>query len=182
MENPANNVKSILLKEDEIKKRVKELGKQITEDYKDSANLLVVGILKGSFVFFSDLIREINLPVEIDFMSVSSYQDATISTGEVKILKDVGTNIAKKNILFVEDIIDTGFTMMKVMEIFKERGANSVKLCALTSKPDRRKVQVDIDYLGFEIPDEFIIGYGLDYAEKYRNLPYIGVLKEEAYM
>lgn len=182
MENPANNVKKVLLTESEISKRVKQLGEQITEDYKVSSNLLVVGILKGSFVFFSDLIREINLPIEIDFMAVSSYQDTTISSGEVKIIKDVGTTVAKKNILFVEDIIDTGFTMMKVMEMFKERGANSVKLCALTSKPDRRKVKVNIDYLGFEIPDEFIIGYGLDYAEKYRNLPYIGVLKEETYM
>lgn len=182
MENPANNVKKVLLTEDEIKNRVKELGKQITNDYKDCSNLLVIGILKGSFIFFSDLIREIDLPIEIDFMAVSSYQDATISNGEVKIIKDVGTNVVKKNILFVEDIIDTGFTMMKVMEMFEERGANSVKLCALTSKPDRRKVRVNIDYLGFEIPDEFIIGYGLDYAEKYRNLKYIGILKEETYM
>ena len=176
------DVKEILLTEEQIKLRVKELGEQITKDYKDSNSLVVVGILKGSSVFFSDLIREIKLPVEIDFMAVSSYQDASVSSGEVKLLKDVTLPVAKRNILFVEDIIDTGFTMAKVKEIFMERGANSVKLCALTSKPDRRKIHIDIDYLGFEIPNEFIIGYGLDYAEKYRNLPYIGVLKEEVYL
>lgn len=176
------DVKEILLTEEQIKLRVKELGEQITKDYKDSNSLVVVGILKGSSVFFSDLIREIKLPIEIDFMAVSSYQDASVSSGEVKLLKDVTLPVAKRNILFVEDIIDTGFTMAKVKEIFMERGANSVKLCALTSKPDRRKIHIDIDYLGFEIPNEFIIGYGLDYAEKYRNLPYIGVLKEEVYL
>ena len=156
------DVKEILLTEEQIKNRIKELGEQITNDYKDSNSLVVVGILKGSSVFFADLIREIKLPIEIDFMAVSSYQDASISSGEVKLLKDVTLPVAKRNILFVEDIIDTGFTMAKVKEIFIERGANSVKLCALTSKPDRRKIHVNIDYLGFEIPNEFIIGYGLD--------------------
>ena len=173
------DVKEILLTKEEIAKRVKELGEKITNDYKDSNSLVVIGVLKGSSIFFSDLIREIKLPIEIDFMAVSSYQDASISSGEVKLLKDVTIPVTKRNILFVEDIIDTGFTMAKVKEIFMERGANSVKLCALTSKPDRRKIQIDIDYLGFEIPNEFIIGYGLDYAEKYRNLPYIGILKFE---
>jgi len=176
------DVKEILLTEEQIKKRVKELGEQITNDYKDANSLVVIGILKGSAMFFSDLIREIKLPIEIDFMAVSSYQDASVSSGEVKILKDISVSVPKRNVLFVEDIIDTGFTMGKVKEIFMERGANSVKLCALTSKPDRRKIHIDIDYLGFEIPNEFIIGYGLDYAEKYRNLPYIGVLKEEVYL
>lgn len=176
------DVKEILLTEEQIKKRVKELGKQITEEYKDKNSLLVIGILKGSSIFFCDLVREINLPIEIDFMAVSSYQNSSVTNGEVKILKDISISPTKKNILFVEDIIDTGFTMGKVEEIFMERGANSVKLCALTSKPERRKVDVKIDYLGFEIPNEFIIGYGLDYSEKYRNLPYIGVLKEEIYL
>lgn len=176
------DVKEILLTEDEISKRVRELGEQITNEYKDSNGLVVIGILKGSSVFFADLIRQIKLPIEMDFMAVSSYQDAAVTSGEVKIIKDTSLSIPKKNILFVEDIIDTGFTMAKVMEIFMERGANSVKLCALTSKPERRKVDVKIDYLGFEIPNEFIIGYGLDYSERYRNLPYIGVLKEEVYL
>lgn len=177
-----NDVKEILLTEEQIKQRVKELGEQITRDYKGTNGLVVIGILKGASVFFSDLIRQIKLPIEIDFMAVSSYQDASVTSGEVKILKDTTLSMAMKNVLFVEDIIDTGFTMGKVKEIFMERGVNSVKLCALTSKPDRRKIDIDIDYLGFEIPNEFIIGYGLDYAEKYRNLPYIGVLKEEVYL
>ena len=176
------DVKEILLTEEQIKERVRELGKQITEEYKDTNGLVVIGILKGSSIFFADLIREIKVPMEIDFMAVSSYQDASVTSGEVKIIKDTTISIVKKNVLFVEDIIDTGFTMAKVKEIFMERGANSVKLCALTSKPERRKIHINIDYLGFEIPNEFIIGYGLDYAEKYRNLPYIGVLKEEVYL
>lgn len=175
------DVKEILLTEEEIRARVKELGEQITKDYKDKNSLVIIGILKGASVFFADLIREIKLPVEIDFMAVSSYLDSSVTSGEVKIIKDASISTTMKNVLFVEDIIDTGFTMAKVKDIFLERGANSVKLCALTSKPDRRKIDIDIDYLGFEIPNEFIIGYGLDYAEKYRNLPYIGVLKEEIY-
>lgn len=176
------DVKKILFTKEEIEARIKELGKQITKDYKDSKNLLVIGILKGSSVFFADLIREIGLPIEIEFMSVSSYQDSSISSGEVKITKDVNTSVAMKHVLFVEDIIDTGFTMSKVMEMFQERGAHSVALCSLLSKPDRRKVDIDIDYLGFTIPDEFVIGYGLDFAEKYRNLPYVGVLDESVYL
>ncbi len=177
-----NDVKKILFSKEEIKARIKELGKQITEDYKDAKSLLVIGILKGSCIFYSDLIREINLPIEIEFMSVSSYQDSSMSSGEVKIVKDVGTSVALKHVLFVEDIIDTGFTMSKVMEMFKEREAASVKLCSLLSKPDRRKVEIPIDYLGFTIPDEFVIGYGLDYAERYRNLPFVGILDESVYL
>lgn len=176
------DVKKILFTEEEIKARIEELGKQISEDYKDAKSLLVIGILKGSCLFFADLIRQIKLPCEIEFMSVSSYQDQSISSGEVKITKDISTSVAMKHVLFVEDIIDTGFTMSKVMEMFVERGANSVKLCSLLSKPDRRKVEIDIDYLGFTIPDDFVIGYGLDFAEKYRNLPYVGVLDESVYL
>ena len=176
------DIKKILFTKEEIKARIEELGRQITEDYKDAKSLLVIGILKGSCVFYADLIREINLPIEIEFMSVSSYQDSSMSSGEVKIVKDVGTSVALKHVLFVEDIIDTGFTMSKVMEMFEERGAASVKLCSLLSKPDRRKVEIPIDYLGFTIPDEFVIGYGLDYAERYRNLPFVGVLDESVYL
>lgn len=176
------DIKKILFSKEEIKARIEEMGKQITEDYKDAKSLIVIGILKGSCVFYADLIREIKLPIEIEFMSVSSYQDSSMSSGEVKIVKDVGTSIALKHVLFVEDIIDTGFTMSKVMEMFKERGAASVKLCSLLSKPDRRKVEIDIDYLGFTIPDEFVIGYGLDFAERYRNLPFVGVLDESVYL
>ncbi|MBO5409155.1 MAG: hypoxanthine phosphoribosyltransferase [Clostridia bacterium] len=176
------DVKKILFSKEEIQARIEELGKQISEDYKDAKSLLVIGILKGSCVFFADLIRQISLPIEIEFMSVSSYQDSSISSGEVKITKDVNTSVTLKHVLFVEDIIDTGFTMSKVMEMFCERGAASVKLCSLLSKPDRRKVEIPIDYLGFTIPDEFVIGYGLDFAEKYRNLPYVGVLDEKVYL
>lgn len=176
------DIKKILFSKEEIKARIEELGKQITEDYKDAKSLLVIGILKGSCVFYADLIREIDLPIEIEFMSVSSYQDSSMSSGEVKIIKDVGTTVALKHVLFVEDIIDTGFTMSKVMEMFHERGAASVKLCSLLSKPDRRKVEIPIDYLGFTIPDEFVIGYGLDFAERYRNLPFVGVLDESVYL
>ena len=176
------DIKKILFSKEEIKARIKELGQRITEDYKDAKSLIVIGILKGSCVFYADLIREIDLPVEIEFMSVSSYQDSSMSSGEVKIVKDVGTSVALKHVLFVEDIIDTGFTMSKVMEMFRERGAASVKLCSLLSKPDRRKVEIDIDYLGFTIPDEFVIGYGLDFAERYRNLPFVGILDESVYL
>ncbi len=176
------DIKKILFTKEEIKARIEEMGKQITEDYKDAKSLLVIGILKGSCVFYADLIRELDLPVELEFMSVSSYQDSSMSSGEVKIIKDVGTSVALKHVLFVEDIIDTGFTMSKVMEMFHERGAASVKLCSLLSKPDRRKVEISIDYLGFTIPDEFVIGYGLDFAERYRNLPFVGVLDESVYL
>lgn len=182
MEAMKQDVKKVLFREEEIKARIEELGKQITEDYKGAKSILVIGILKGSCVFFADLIRQLDLPVEIDFMSVSSYQDSSISSGEVKITKDVSASVSKRHVLFVEDIIDTGFTMSKVMEMFLERGAASVKLCSLLSKPDRRKVDIEIDYLGFTIPDEFVIGYGLDFAEKYRHLPYVGVLDESVYM
>lgn len=182
MQVSKEDVKKILFTKEDIQARLKELGAQITRDYQDAKSLLVIGILKGSCVFFADLIREIDLPLEIEFMSVSSYQDSSISSGEVKITKDVGTSVSKKHVLFVEDIIDTGFTMSKVMEMFTERGAISVKLCSLLSKPDRRKVDIDIHYLGFTIPDEFVIGYGLDFAERYRNLPYVGVLDEKVYM
>ncbi len=182
MENMKQDVKKVLFTKDEIEARIVELGKQITKDYEGAKSLLVIGILKGSCVFFADLIRQLDLPVEIEFMSVSSYQDSSVSSGEVKITKDVSQSVAKRHVLFVEDIIDTGFTMSKVMEMFKERGAASVKLCSLLSKPDRRKVDIEIDYLGFTIPDEFVIGYGLDFAEKYRNLPYVGVLDESVYL
>lgn len=182
MSGMQQDVKKILFSKEEIQERINELGKQITRDYQDAKSLLVIGILKGACVFFADLIRAIDLPVEIEFMAVSSYQDSSVSSGEVKIKKDISASVAKKHVLFVEDIIDTGFTMSKVKEIFRERGAASVKLCSLLSKPDRRKVEVDIEYLGFTIPDEFVIGYGLDYAERYRNLSYIGVLDEKVYM
>lgn len=174
------DIKEILLSEEEIRNRVEELGKEITADYAGK-DLLVVGILKGAAIFMSELIRTIELPIKIDFMAVSSYGDSSISTGEVKIIKDLDFSAEDKHVLIVEDIIDTGFTLNYLSDNLKKRGALSVRICTLLDKPERRLVGVPIDYLGFEIPDEFVVGYGLDYAEQYRNLPYVGALKEEVY-
>lgn len=175
-----NDIKEILLNENVILDRVKELGKEITEDYKEK-DLLVIGILKGATIFMSELVRYIELPVKIDFMAVSSYGNSSISTGEVKIIKDLDFSVENKHILIVEDIIDTGYTLNYLSDNLRKRGALSVKICTLLDKPERRIVGVPLDYLGFEIPDEFVVGYGLDYSERYRNLPYIGALKEEIY-
>ena len=171
----------ILVTEEEIKNKVKELGAAITRDYRGK-DLLVVGILKGSVVFMGDLIREIKLPVQIDFMEVSSYEGkATESSGAVRILKDLKSNVEGKNILIVEDIIDTGLTLSYLMDILQARKPGSIKICTFLNKPSRRKVNLQADYNGYDIPDEFVVGYGLDYAESYRNLPYVAVLKPEMY-
>ena len=173
-------IKEVLLSEEELQKRIKELGNEITKEYKDK-DLVVIGILKGAVIFMSELVKNIGLPITIDFMAVSSYGKSSISTGEVRIIKDLDFSVEGKDLLIVEDIIDTGLTLNYLTELLKKRGANSVKICTLLDKPDRRTVGVNIDYLGFEIPDEFVVGYGLDYAEQYRNLPYVGALKEEVY-
>lgn len=173
-------IKEVLVSEEDIKNKVKELGDIITEDYKDK-DLIVVGILKGAVVFMSDLCREIKLPILMDFMAVSSYGKSSISTGEVRIVKDLDYSVENKDILIVEDIIDTGYTLSYLTDNLRKRGANSVKIITLLDKPDRRKANVHVDYLGFEIPDEFVVGYGLDFAEQYRNLPYVAALKEEVY-
>lgn len=175
-----NDIARVLVTEEELRVRVKELGQAIQEDYKGK-ELLVVGILKGSSVFMSDLIRQIEIPLNIDFMIVSSYGNATESTGVVKIIKDIEQSISDKHVLIVEDIIDSGLTLKYLTEMLSTRKPASIKLCTLLDKPSGRKVEVDVDYVGFEMPDEFIIGYGIDYAEGYRNLPYIGVLKQEIY-
>ena len=175
-----NFIKEILLSEEDIKKRVKELGQEISLEYQDK-NLMVVGILKGAVIFMADLVKNIKLPITMDFMAVSSYGSSTISTGEVRIIKDLDFSVEGKDILIVEDIIDTGLTLNYLTDNLKKRGASSVKICTLLDKVERRTVGVAVDYLGFEIPDEFVVGYGLDYAEQYRNLPYVGALKEEVY-
>ena len=175
-----NDIKEILISEEEIKKKIKELGKQIEKDYKDK-DLLVVCVLKGAVLFLSDLIREINLPLNIDFMAVSSYGNSTKSSGVVRIIKDLEKDIQGKDLLIVEDIVDSGLTLSYLIENLKSREPRSVKLCTLLDKPERRKVDVLIDYTGFVIPDEFVVGYGLDFAEIYRNLPYVCVLKPEVY-
>lgn len=175
-----NAVKEVLITNEEITKRVKELGEEITKDYKGK-DLMVVGILKGAAIFMSQLCQNIKLPILMDFMAVSSYGKSSISTGEVRIIKDLDFSVEGKDILIVEDIIDTGLTLSYLTDSLEKRGANSVKIVTLLDKYDRRNIDVHIDYLGFEVPDEFIVGYGLDYAEKYRNFPYVAALKEEVY-
>lgn len=167
---------SVYISEEDIKNKVKQLGAQITKDYSGSdKNLLVISILKGAVVFMADLIREIDVDLSIDFMITSSYGASTTSRGNVKIIKDLDINIQNYDILIVEDILDSGYTLSKVMDILRTRNPKSLKLCTLLDKPDRRVAEVKWDYCGFVIPDKFIVGYGLDFAEKYRNLPFIGI-------
>lgn len=163
----------VMISEEEIANKVNELAKQIEKDY-EGEQLLVVGILKGASVFVSDLIRKINLDVNIDFMSVSSYGNGTESSGTVRILKDLDVDIADKNVLIVEDIIDSGLTLSNLVKELRLRNPKSLKLCTLLDKPQRRTSNIPVDYVGFVIEDKFIVGYGIDWAEKYRNLPYIG--------
>lgn len=173
-------IKEVLVAEEEIDIKVKELGRKITEDYRGK-NLMLVGILKGAVIFMSELAKNIDIPILMDFMAVSSYGKSSTSTGIVRIIKDLDCSIEDKDILIVEDIIDTGLTLSYLTDNLKKRGANSVKICTLLDKPDRRKADVPVDYRGFTIPDEFVVGYGLDYAEQYRNLPFVAALKEEVY-
>lgn len=175
-----NDVKEVLFSEKELAEKVKELGEKISKDY-SGEDLTVVGILKGSNIFMGDLIRKIDIPLSIDFMVVSSYGQSTESSGVVRVLKDLEHSIEGKSILIVEDIIDTGLTLDYLKENLLRRKPKSLKICTLLDKPARRKVDLKIDYTGFEIPDEFIVGYGIDYAEKYRNLPYVAILKQEVY-
>ena len=177
MYNAMNEIDEVLFTRDDIAKRVAELGAEITQDY-EGKDLIVLGILKGAGVFMSDLIREINSPIRIDFMSVSSYGNSTESSGIVRITSDLHQDIQGCSVLIVEDIIDTGNTLHYLREYLKNRGAEDVKICALLDKPSRRQVEVPVEYVGFEVEDKFIIGYGIDYAEKYRNLPFIGTLKQ----
>lgn len=174
------DIKKVLYSEDEIIARTKELGKRLTSDY-DGKNPLLIGVLKGSVPFMAELIKHIDTHVELDFMVVSSYGNQMTSSGEVKILKDVDTNIEGRDVIFIEDIIDTGRTLKYLRDMFKYRKANSVKIATLFDKPEGRVVDIDADYVCYDVPNEFIVGFGLDYAERYRNLPYVGVLKEEIY-
>ena len=173
-------VKEILLTEEQIQKRVAELGRQITEDYAGK-EVVLVGVLKGAIVFFTDLARQIQGDIKMDFISCSSYGSSTVSSGVVRILKDLDRPVEGKHVIVVEDIVDTGTTLSYLLENLQSRKAASVRLCSLLNKPDRRTVAVHVDSEGFVIPDEFVIGYGLDFDEKYRHLPYIGILKEEVY-
>lgn len=174
-----SDIKEVLFTEEEIQKKVRELAEKITEDYKGK-NLFLLGILKGAVPFMADIMRKIDLDLEYDFMDVSSYQ-GTRSMGEVRILKDISTSIVGKDILIVEDIIDTGITLSYLSKLLKSRGANSIEIVTMLSKPSRRKIELPVKYNGYEIEDHFVIGYGMDYDEKYRALPYIGILDESVY-
>lgn len=176
-----DEVKKILVSEDQIQQRVTELATQINEDYKGES-VVLVGLLNGCVPFLSDLFKEIDLKAKLDFMDVSSYHGTTTNNGEVRILKDLARKVAGENVLIVEDIIDTGKTLKVVKGILENRNPKSLKIVSLLDKPAGRKVEIEADYVGFSIENEFVIGYGLDYDEYYRNLPYIGVLKEECYM
>jgi hypoxanthine phosphoribosyltransferase len=171
----ADNI-TVLISEEDLDKRIQEIGEQITRDYAGQQVHLIC-VLKGGAFFMCELAKRITLPVSIDFMSVSSYGDASVSSGIVKIVKDLDKPIEGKNVIVVEDIIDTGRTLSYLLKVLNDRKPESIRLCTMLDKPDRRVVDdVNVDYSGFEIPDEFVVGYGLDYAERYRNLPYIGVL------
>ena len=165
-----------LISEEDVAAKVKEIGAQITKDYEGKAVHLIC-VLKGGVFFTCELAKRIEVPVSLDFMSVSSYGDDTKSSGVVRIVKDLDQPLEGKDVLIVEDIIDSGNTLHFLQDVFKERNAKSVRLCTMLDKPDRREVDVDVDYVGFTIPDEFVVGYGLDYAQKYRNLPFIGVVE-----
>lgn len=166
----------VLVSEEDVDRRIEELGKQISEDYAGKQVHLIC-VLKGGVFFLCELAKRITIPVSLDFMSVGSYGDETQSSGIVKITKDLDESLEGKEVLVVEDIIDSGNTLYYLLDVLKKRGPKSMHLCTLLDKPDRREKDVKVDYVGFEIPDEFVVGYGLDYAQKYRNLPYIGVVE-----
>ncbi|MBR5598214.1 MAG: hypoxanthine phosphoribosyltransferase [Lachnospiraceae bacterium] len=166
---------SVLLTEEEVDRRIKEIGEQISKDY-EGKQIHLICVLKGGVFFMCELAKRIDVPVSMDFMAISSYGADTKSSGVIRIVKDLDESITGKDVLVVEDIVDSGRTLSYLLMMLKERKPNSLKLCTLLDKPDRRVIDVDVDYTGFEIPDEFVVGYGLDYAQKYRNLPYIGVV------
>ncbi|MFW6149456.1 MAG: hypoxanthine phosphoribosyltransferase [Atribacterota bacterium] len=175
-----DKIEEILIPENQIQKKIQKLGDQISQDYKGK-ELICIGVLRGAIVFLADLARCIKVPMLIDFMSISSYGASTESSGVVRILKDLDENIEKKDVLIVEDIIDTGLTLDYLLRMLKSRNPASIKVCALLNKKERRQIDVPIDYCGFDIPDKFVIGYGLDYNGLYRNIPYILVLKPSYY-
>ncbi|MEG0370983.1 MAG: hypoxanthine phosphoribosyltransferase [Clostridium sp.] len=175
-----NLIKEVLFSEDQIREKVKELARVLSKEY-EGKSVLCIGILKGSVVFLSDIIREMKCEVEIDFMAVSSYGHSTKSSGVVRILKDLNYDIEGKHVVIIEDIIDTGTTLKYLCDYLKARKPKTLKVCCLLDKPERRKADIKADFIGFEIPDYFVVGYGIDYADRFRQLPYIGVPKEEVY-
>ncbi|MFA9398841.1 MAG: hypoxanthine phosphoribosyltransferase [Clostridiaceae bacterium] len=175
-----NDIEKVLYDEEAINKMVEKMGSEITKDYVGK-ELVLIGVLKGSVLFMSDLLKKIDIPCSMDFMAVSSYGNSTKSSGVVRILKDLDFEIEGKDVLIVEDIIDSGVTLKYLIEYLQGRKPSSLNIACMLDKPDRRKASIDVKYLGFKVPDYFLVGYGLDYAEKYRNLPYIGILKEDIY-
>lgn len=175
-----NDIKSVLFSEQQLKECVSRIADEINRDYAGK-EIYAIGILKGAMIFYSDLVRAIKVPVSFDFMAASSYGRGTSSSGQVKILKDLDFSIEGKHVIIVEDIVDSGLTLSYLLRNMKSRHPASVKLCALLNKPSRREVDVKVDYVGYDVPNEFLVGYGLDYDSRYRNLPYIGVLKPEIY-
>ncbi len=175
-----DDISKVLINKEEIAQRVKQIANQINNDFRGE-NLIIVCILRGSCYFFADLTRELDNYVDLEFMSVSSYASGTSSSGEVRIIQDINCPIEGKNVIIVEDIVDTGYTLSYLKRILLERHPKNLKICALLDKPSRRKTDITADYVGFEVPNEFVVGYGLDFDQSYRNLPYIGVLKQEIY-
>lgn len=175
-----NDIEKVLIREEDLRKKTIELGERISRDYKGK-KLIIISVLKGGFIFAADLIRAIKIPVAVDFMAVSSYGASTKTSGVVEIRKDLDRDIREMDVLIVEDILDSGLTLNYITKILENRGANSIKICTILDKPSRRKAPIAADYVGFEIPDEFVVGYGLDFAEKYRNLPFVGILKQSVY-
>lgn len=175
-----HDIKEVLIAEEEIQKRVKELGAVLSEEYQDRFPL-VIGVLKGAMLFMSDIVKNMDIHLEMDFMDVSSYGSSTVSSGEVKIIKDLNTSVEGRDIIIIEDIIDSGLTLNYLVDLLRYRKAKSIKIVTLLDKPTGRKVDLYADLVGFDVPDAFVVGYGLDFAERYRNLPYIGVLKPEVY-
>lgn len=175
-----NDIQEVLFSEEQLKNRVQEIAQQITADYQGK-EIMLISVLRGSFVFMADLCRAIDLPCTLDFMAVSSYGKGTKSSGQVQITKDLSEDISDRHIIVVEDILDSGNTLSYLLKILENRHPASIRLCTLLDKPDRRVKPVEVHYSGFTIPDAFVVGYGLDYAEKYRNLPYIGILKPRVY-
>ncbi|WP_424768640.1 hypoxanthine phosphoribosyltransferase [Paenibacillus sp. sgz302251] len=175
-----NDIQEVLYDAQQISEKVKELGATLSKDF-NGRNPLVICVLKGAFIFMADLVKEITVPLEIDFMAVSSYGQSTKSSGVVKIIKDLDVSVEGRDVLIVEDIIDSGLTLSYLIDVLERRNAKSVTVVTLFDKPARRTVDLEADYKGFTLPDEFVVGYGLDFAEKYRNLPYIGILKPQVY-
>jgi len=175
-------IERVLLDEETIAARVRDLAAQVSADYADSDDLVLVGVLKGAFIFMADLARQLSVPHRVDFIALSSYNKGSISDGAVRLIMDTRTNLTGRHALIVEDILDTGYTLDYLLRIFRAREPASLRTCVLLSKPERRKIEVPVDYLGFEIPDVWVVGYGLDYADRFRTLPYIAALKREVYV